>query len=155
MVSLILTGATGMVGEGVLIEALASQEVERVLVLGSSSCGVQHPKLTEIVPANLFDLSSIEPQLVGYNACLFCLGSTSVGKTEAEYRRLTYDLTLAIAGPLARLNPGMTFCFISGAGSDSTGHSRIMWARVKGEAEDALQKLPFKAVYAFRPAAIQ
>ena len=153
--SLIITGATGMVGEGVLLEALASPDVERVLVLGRRSCGMTHPKLTEIVHPNLYDLSSIESQLAGYNACLFCLGSTSVGKTAEEYRRLTYDLTMHVAETLARLNPEMTFCYISGKGTDSTEQGRLAWARVKGKVENDLRKLPFKASYGIRPGLIQ
>ncbi len=152
---ILLTGATGMVGEGVLMEALASPEVERVLVLGRRSCEVEHPKLREIVHGNLFDLCSIETQLVGYDACFFCLGTTSVGKKEGAYRKITYDLTMAIAQTLARLDPETTFCYISGKGTDSSEHGRLMWARIKGKTENELQKLSFKASYALRPGIIQ
>ena len=146
---LILTGATGMVGEGVLHEALNSPSVESITLLGRRPSGVQHPKVREIVHENLFELSSIEDELVGFDACLFCLGTTSVGKKEPEYRRTTHDLTMAIAGTLSRLNPAMTFCYISAMGANATGKS--MWARVKGETENNLFKLPFTASYMFRP----
>ena len=147
--NIILTGATGMVGEGVLHEALISPKVERITLLGRSPSGVLHPKVREIVHENLFDLSSIEDQLSGFDACLFCLGTTSVGKKEAEYHRITHDLTLSIAETLARKNPSLTFCYISAMGANASGRS--MWARVKGETENDLRKLPFKSVYCFRP----
>lgn len=151
MVNLILTGATGMVGEGVLHEALAHPEVEHVLVLTRKPTGIQHPKLTEVLHDDFYDLSPVESKLVGYNACLFCLGVTSVGKKEAEYRHLTYDLTMHVAETLARLNSQMTFCYISGMSTDSTEKGRSMWARVKGKTENDLTRLPFKSVYLFRP----
>jgi uncharacterized protein YbjT (DUF2867 family) len=145
----ILFGATGMVGEGVLHEALRSPLVTSVLVLGRKSCGLSHPKLCELLLNDFFDYSGIETQLRGYNACFFCLGVSSIGKNEAEYTRVTYDLTMSAARTLARLNPAMTFCYVSGAGTNRTGRS--MWARVKGRTEDDLAKLPFKDVYLFRP----
>ena len=151
----IITGATGMVGEGVLHVALADPRVEKVLVINRRSCGVQHEKLKELLHKDFHDLSSIESQLSGYNACYFCLGVSSVGMKEEQYRHLTYDLTLHVAQTLARLNPDMTFCYISGAGTDSSEQGRSMWARVKGKTENDLQKLPFKAVYNFRPGYIQ
>ncbi len=152
---IILTGATGMVGEGVLHEALLHTDVERVLVLTRRPTGMSHPKLKEVVHENFFDLSPIESELAGYNACFFCLGVTSVGKKENEYRRLTYDLTISVARTLSTLNPDMTFCYISGMATDSTEHGRVMWARVKGKTENDLMKLPFKRVFAFRPGFLQ
>jgi uncharacterized protein YbjT (DUF2867 family) len=148
---IILFGATGMVGEGVLHEALQHPSVTSVLVVGRTSCGIHHPKLQEILHADFFNYSSIEEALTGYTGCLFCLGTTSIGKDEATYRRTTYDLTMEAARTLSRLNPGMTFCYISGAGTDSTEQGRIRWARVKGKTENDLKKLPFKEVYLFRP----
>lgn len=149
--SVIITGATGMVGEGVLHEALLHPDVERVLVINRKPCGVSHPKLKEIIHSNFHDISSIESELTGYNACFFCLGVSSIGMKEEEYRRLTYDLTMDFAQTLARLNHYMTFCYVSGKSTDSTEKGRLMWARVKGKTENDLVKLPFKAVYNFRP----
>jgi uncharacterized protein YbjT (DUF2867 family) len=149
--NVIITGVTGMVGEGVLHEALLSADVERVLVLTRRMSGMNHAKLSEIVVNDFYDLSGIESQLSGYNACFFCLGVTSVGKKEDEYRRLTYDLTMSAGRTLSKMNPDMTFCYISGAGTDSSEHGRSVWARVKGKTENDLMKLPFKNVYAFRP----
>lgn len=150
----IITGATGMVGEGVLHECLLQPDVEKVLVITRSTCGYSHPKLTEIIHNNFFDFSSLGDRLKGYNACYFCLGTTAVGKNEVEYTKLTHTITLNLATTLAALNPDMTFCYISGAGTDSSEKGRAMWARVKGRTENDLMKLPFKAVYIFRPAGI-
>lgn len=147
----ILTGATGMVGEGVLIEALRHPDVERVLVLTRRPSGMSHPKLKEIIVDDFYDLSDIESQLAGYNACFFCLGVSSIGMKEDAYRHITYDLTLSVARILSKLNPNMTFCYISGKGTDSSEQGRLMWARIKGKTENDLMKLPFKRVYAFRP----
>lgn len=147
----IITGATGMVGEGVLHECLLHTNVEHVLVINRKPCGVQHSKLNEIIHAGFFDLSAIENQLTGYNACFFCLGVSSVGMKEPEYHRLTYSLTLHVAELLVKQNNDMVFCYISGAGTDSSEKGRMMWARVKGKTENDLMKLPFKKVYAFRP----
>ncbi len=147
----IITGATGMVGEGVLHECLNDADVEQVLVINRKPGGVSHNKLKEIVHTDFFDLAPIESQLSGYNACFFCLGVSSVGINEPEYRRLTYDLTLHVARMLAKLNPDMTFCYVSGVGTDSTELGRSMWARVKGETENALLRLPVKKAYMFRP----
>jgi uncharacterized protein YbjT (DUF2867 family) len=147
----ILFGATGMVGEGVLLEALKHPDVESVLVIGRRSCNMKHSKLNELVHHDFFDYSTIENQLQGYDACFLCLGVSSVGMKEAEYTRTTYDLTMQAATTLSRLNPGMTFCYVSGTGTDSTEHGRMMWARVKGRTENHLARLPFKAVYSFRP----
>ena len=149
--TIIITGATGMVGEGVLHEALEHPDVESILLLSRKSTGITHPKVREVIHSNFYDLSNVEDQLRGYDACLFCLGVTSVGKKEPEYRRLTYDLTMHVAETLARLNAKMTFCYISGMDTDSTEQGRMMWARVKGKTENDLQKLPFRAVYLFRP----
>jgi len=151
----IITGATGMVGEGVLHECLHNENVEQVLVIGRKTCGYIHPKLKEIVHNDFFNISSLGDQLKGYNACYFCLGVSAMGKKEPEYTKLTYTLTINFATTLANLNPDMTFCYISGTGTDSSEKGRIMWARVKGKTENDLMKLPFKKVYNFRPAAIQ
>jgi uncharacterized protein YbjT (DUF2867 family) len=151
----ILFGATGMVGQGCLRECLIDPEVETVLAVGRSPTGVQHAKLREILHDNFLDFSAIESQLAGYDACFFCLGVSSVGMSEERYRHLTYDLTLAAATPLAKLNPGMVFVYVTGQGTDSTEQGRLMWARIKGKTENDLLKLPFKAAYMFRPAGIQ
>jgi uncharacterized protein YbjT (DUF2867 family) len=148
----IITGATGMVGEGVLHECLNHADVEKVLVINRKPCGVNHPKLTEILHSDFFDISPVESDLRGYNACFFCLGVSSVGMKEPQYFSLTYTLTLRFAEKLAELNPDMIFCYVSGAGTDSSEKGRSMWARVKGKTENDLIKLPFRAVYAFRPA---
>jgi NAD dependent epimerase/dehydratase family len=151
----VITGASGMVGEGVLHESLLHPNVEEVLVIGRRSCGVTHPKLKEIIHADFFDLSAVKDQLKGYNACFFCLGVSSVGMQEKDYHHLTYDLTMHMATILAELNPDMTFCYVSGAGTDSTEHGKMMWARVKGQTENDLLKLPFKSAYMFRPGFIK
>jgi uncharacterized protein YbjT (DUF2867 family) len=151
----ILFGTTGMVGQGVLRECLLSQHVDVVLSVGRRTTGQQHPKLREIAHQDFTDFSPIERELSGYDACFFCLGISSIGMNEADYRRVTYQFTLAAAQTLARLNPTMTFIYVSGAGTDSTGQGATMWARVKGQTENALFQLPFKAAYAFRPAYIQ
>ena len=150
----ILTGATGMVGEGVLHECLQNNTIEQVLVINRKPCGTTHPKLKEIIHADFYDLSAIENQLTGYNACFFCLGVSSVGMKEPEYSKLTYTLTMKVAQTLCRLNADMIFCYISGANTDSTEKGRSMWARVKGKTENDLMKLPFKRVYNFRPGAL-
>jgi uncharacterized protein YbjT (DUF2867 family) len=152
---IILFGATGMVGQGVLRECLLDRDVTDVLVVGRSPTGQTHPKLREVLHQNFLDYADIEPQLAGYDACFFCLGVTSVGQTEERYRHLTYDITLAAARTLAKLNPGMVFIYVTGRGTDSTEQGSLMWARVKGKTENDLLKLPFKAAYMFRPAAIQ
>lgn len=149
--SVIITGATGMVGEGVLHECILHPDIEKILLINRRPCGVSDPKLTEIIHQDFFNISPIENQLIGYDACFFCLGVSSINKKEPEYFSLTYTLTMDIAERLARFNPGMTFCYISGAGTDSTEKGRSMWARVKGKTENDLMKLPFKKVYAFRP----
>jgi uncharacterized protein YbjT (DUF2867 family) len=151
----VLFGATGMVGQGVLRECLLDPEVHRVLSVGRTGTGRQHPKLREIIRADLFDFTEIESDLSGYDACFFCLGVSAAGMTENEYRRVTYDITLAAATTLVKLNREMTFIYVSGSGTDSTERGRTMWARVKGSTENALLRLPFKAAYMFRPAGIQ
>jgi hypothetical protein len=151
----IVFGGTGMVGEGVLDVALRHPEVESVLVIGRKPCDVKHVKLIEILHEDFFNYSGIEDQLKEFNACFFCLGVSSVRKKEQEYARLTYDLTMSAATILAKLNPDMTFCYVSGTGTDSSEKGRVMWARVKGKTENHVMKLPFKAVYAFRPGFIK
>ena len=148
----IITGSTGMVGEGVLLECLKHPDVESVLVVNRRPCGVNHPKLKEIIHADFLDLQPVESALLGYNVCYFCAGISSVGIKEQEYKRITYDLTMNFARTLCKLNPDMTFCYVSGAGTDSTEKGRMMWARIKGRTENDLMKLPFKNVFAFRPA---
>jgi len=150
-IKVIIFGATGMVGEGVLFKALDHENVESVLVIGRKACLVLHPKLKEIIHHDFFDYSAVEEQLKGYHACFFCLGVSSLGMKESDYSRVTYDLTMQAATILSRLNPAMTFCYVSGTGTDSTEHGRIMWARVKGKTENHLMKLPFQSVYLFRP----
>jgi uncharacterized protein YbjT (DUF2867 family) len=150
----ILFGATGMVGQGVLRECLRDGAVTHVLSVGRSPSGQHNAKLTEIIRDNFLDYSDIAPQFAGYDACFFCFGVSSVGMDAERYRHLTYDVTLAAATTLARLNPQMTFVYVTGAGTDSTEQGRVMWARVKGKTENDLLKL-FRAAYMFRPAAIQ
>jgi len=151
----LLLGATGMVGQGVLRECLLADDVTEVVALGRTPTGQQHPKLRELVHADLFDCHAVEAQLSGFDAGFFCIGVTSSGMAETEYARLTHDLTLAVAQTLARLNPSMCFVYVSGAGADSSETSTTMWKRVRGRLENALQRLPFRAVYIFRPGIIQ
>jgi uncharacterized protein YbjT (DUF2867 family) len=152
--NVVLFGATGMVGQGALRECLLDDGVHRVLAVGRAATGSHHEKLREVVVPDVADLSGVESELVGYDACLFCLGVTSAGMTETEYTRLTHDLTVAVATTLLRLNPAMTFVFVSGTGADSSERGRVMWARVKGKAENAILRMGFAAAYVFRPAAI-
>ncbi|MDR3609400.1 MAG: epimerase [Ignavibacteriaceae bacterium] len=147
----IIFGATGMVGEGVLLKALEHPNVESILVVGRRPCGRKDPKLKEIIHNDFYDYSPIKDKLSGYNACFFCLGVSSVGMKEKDYYRVTYDLTIQAATVLSNLNPDMTFCYVSGAGTDSSENGKLMWARVKGKTENDLLKLPFKAAYMFRP----
>jgi uncharacterized protein YbjT (DUF2867 family) len=144
-----------MIGQGVLRECLQASDVALVRTIGRSATGIEHPKLSEVVHRDLFDFGAVESELRDFDACFFCLGVTSAGMSEADYTRVTYDIALAAAQTLVRLNPRMTFVFVSGAATDSTEKGRTMWARVKGRTENALQKLPFKAVYCFRPGMIQ
>ncbi|HXT98490.1 MAG TPA: NAD-dependent epimerase/dehydratase family protein [Polyangia bacterium] len=147
----IITGATGMVGEGVLLECLENPAVERVLSVSRRASGHTHSKLTECLVPDFRELAGVEPQLAGYDACFYCAGVSSVGMKEPAYTAITYDTPLAFAQTLARLNPGMVLVHVSGAHTDGSEQGKVMWARVKGKAENALARLPFKAVYNFRP----
>jgi uncharacterized protein YbjT (DUF2867 family) len=147
----ILTGATGMVGEGVLLECLDHSEVEQVLSVSRRACGITHPKLKELLVPDFRELSAVEAELSGYDACFYCAGISSVGLDEAKYSVITYDTPVAFATTLLRLNPGMTFVHVSGSHTDSSEQGKVMWARVKGKAENALLRMPFKGVYNFRP----
>ncbi len=153
--NVVLFGASGMVGQGVLRECLLDQDVGRVLSIVRKPTGQQHAKVRELVHLNFFDFSTIEGDLTGFDACFFCLGVSSGGMSEEAYMRVTYDLTMAAARTLAKLNPGMTFIYVSGMGTDSSERGRTMWARVKGKTENALFGLPFKSAYMFRPGVIQ
>lgn len=151
--NVIITGATGMVGEGVLMQCLNSPEIDTVLVINRKPCGYNHPKLKEIIHPDFFDFSQIENQLSGYNACFFCLGITSVGVNNDIYYKMTYTLTMHVAETLSKLNEGMTFCYVSGGGTNENG--RLKWAQVKGKTEHDLMKLPFGQVFNFRPGFIK
>lgn len=151
--NVIITGSTGMVGEGVLIQCLNSPEIDAVLVINRKPCGYNHAKLKEIIHQDFFNFSSIEDQLKGYNACFFCLGISSVGVDNDTYYRMTYTLTLHVAETLSKLNDKMTFCYVSGSGTDENG--RLNWQKVKGKTENDLTKLPFEQVYHFRPGFIK
>lgn len=143
-----------MVGQGVLRECLRDPDVQTVLSIGRTATGQSHAKLRELMHRDFLDFSAIETALSGFDACFFCLGVSSMGMREADYRRMTYDFTMAAARTLVRLNPGMTFIYVSGTGTDSSEQGRSMWARVKGQTENALLALPFKAAYMFRPGVI-
>jgi hypothetical protein len=151
----VLFGATGMVGSGVLLECLDSPRVESVLAVSRSLTGRSHPKLREIVHADFLEFKTIAAQLFGADACFFCLGVSSAGMSEPDYQRLTHDVTLAAANALLSVSPKLTFVFVSGEGTDSTERGRSMWARVKGKTENDLLKMPFKTAYMFRPGYIQ
>lgn len=153
--NILIFGATGMVGQGVLRECLLDPAVSKVVAIGRTPTGISHPKLTDLVHADMFRYDGIEDRLIGFDACFFCLGVSSVGMKEADYTRITYDLTMAAATTLARLNPQMTFTYVSGRSTDSTEAGAIMWARVKGRTENALLRLPFRAAYMFRPGIIE
>jgi uncharacterized protein YbjT (DUF2867 family) len=148
-------GATGMVGQGVLRECLLDPGVEQVQTVGRTPTGIHHPKLREIVHRDLSNYTEIEAELSGFDACFFSLGVSSAGMKAEVYERITYGITMAAAETLCRLNPQMKFFYVSGAGTDSTEHGRTMWARVKGRTENALLRLPFAAAYMFRPGLIQ
>jgi uncharacterized protein YbjT (DUF2867 family) len=152
--NVLILGATGMVGQAVLRECLLDHGVKQVVTLGRSAVEQMHPKLRQIVHADLLALGPIEDQLSGHDACFFCLGISSVGRSEAEYTRVTYDYTMSVAETLARIDPDMTFVYVSGAGTDDTERGGTMWARVKGRTENALLRLPFRAAYMLRPGAI-
>ena len=151
----VLFGATGMVGQGVLRECLLDPGIDHVLSIGRNKTGQPHPKLRELEHCDFLDFSGIENQLTGYDACFFCLGVSSAGMNEEAYRRVTYDFTLAAARAMARQSPRLTFIYVSGTGTDSTERGRVMWARVKGATENALRTLGFRAAYSFRPGYIQ
>jgi uncharacterized protein YbjT (DUF2867 family) len=148
----IITGATGMVGEGVVHECLIHNNIEEVLIINRKPSGIIHPKLKEIILKDFIDIFAISHLTVGYNTCFFCLGVSSVGMKEEEYFKLTYTLTINFAKVISSINKDMTFCYISGAGTDSTELGKSMWARIKGKTENDLMKLPFKNTYNFRPA---
>lgn len=153
--NVVIFGASGMVGQGVLLECLRDAGVERVLVVGRSTVGKQDAKLREVLVKDLFDLSSYADELSGLDACFFCLGVNSIGMTETAYRRLTYDLTIGIAQELAARNSTLCFVYVSGAGTSSAEQGRWMWTRVKGATENALLRMPFRSAYMFRPGIIQ
>lgn len=153
--NVIVFGATGMVGQGVLRECLLDPGVERVLAVGRRPTGQKNDKLRELVRDDLTDYAGVADELAGYDACFFCLGISSAGMSEADYRKVTYDIAVAAARALVERSPAMTFVLVSGAGSDGTGKSRTMWARVKGEAENAILALHFRGKYVFRPAVIR
>lgn len=150
----VIFGATGMIGQGVLRECLLDPDVERVVAVVRRSTGNPHPKLHEVIRSDVSNLSAAEGALAGLDACFFCLGVTSLGMSELEYTKVTHDLTLLVARTLMRTSPALTFVYVSGAGSDSTERGRVMWARVRGRLENALLAMPFRDVYIFRPAAI-
>ncbi len=154
MKNVIITGATGMVGKGVLLECLDHEEIHEVLVIGRNLVGIEHPKLKELIHPDFSDFTDVQNQLSGYDACFFCLGISSAGLKEKEYKHITYDYTMALAGTLVETNPQMTFNYVSGEGTDSSEKGRMMWARVKGKTENDLLKIGFKQAYMFRPGAI-
>lgn len=151
-IKVIITGATGMVGKGVLLECLDHPAISEVLLVNRAPVGIQHDKLKEVIHKDFFDLSAVKEQLQGYDACFFCLGVSAVGMSEEQYHHITYDLTIHFAETV--INPNMTFCYVSGTGTDSSEQGRSMWARVKGKTENALLKMSFKAAYMFRPGLI-
>jgi uncharacterized protein YbjT (DUF2867 family) len=151
----VLFGATGMVGSGVLLECLDSLRVDSVVAVGRSGTGVSHPKLREVLHSDFLEFKTIRAEFAGADACFFCLGVTSLGMKEADYRRITHDVTLAAANVLLAESPQLTFIYVSGDGTDSTERGRMMWARVKGKTENDLLAMPFKAAYMFRPGFIQ
>jgi uncharacterized protein YbjT (DUF2867 family) len=153
--NVVIFGASGMVGQGVLLECLRDTGVEQLLIIGRSSAGRQHAKLREVIVKDLFDVASYAEELTGLDACFFCLGVSSAGMTEAAYRNLIYDLTVSVAQEIAARNHALCFVYISGAGTDSTEHGRTMWARVKGATENALLRMPFRSAFMFRPGVIQ
>lgn len=153
--NVIILGSTGMVGKGVLLECLEDSDIKNILVLSRQTCNINHDKLREIIHENFFDFSEIKEQLKGFDACFFCLGVSAAGLDEKKYSKITYDLTLGFAQIMLEQNPNSVFCYISGAGTDSSEKGKIMWARVKGKTENALLALPFKESYMFRPGYIQ
>lgn len=152
---ILIFGATGMVGQSVLRECLEAAEVRRVVAVGRTPTDITHPRLTDLVTPDLTDLRAIGAQLAPFDACFFCLGVSSIGLSEPDYTRITYDLTMSVARTLVRANPQMTFVYVTGAGTDSSEKGKSMWARVKGRTENELRTLGFKAAYMFRPGVIQ
>jgi uncharacterized protein YbjT (DUF2867 family) len=152
--NVIITGATGMVGKGVLLECLDHESVEKVLVIGRNPVDISHPKLAELIHNDFSDFSTVKEQLAGYDACFLCMGISSVGMKENDFKKVTYNYTLALARELLPLNPKMTITYVSGEGTDSSEKSRVMWARVKGKTENDLIKLGFKQAFMFRPGLI-
>ncbi|QIA06285.1 NAD-dependent epimerase/dehydratase family protein [Draconibacterium halophilum] len=150
----IITGATGMVGKGVLLECLDHESVEKVLVIGRNPVDVRHPKLEELIHGDFADFSTVKTQLAGYDACFLCMGISSVGLKENDFKKITYDYTLSLAKELFPLNPEMTITYVSGEGTDSSEKGRIMWARVKGKTENDLLNMGFKQAFMFRPGVI-
>ncbi len=153
-INVIITGASGMIGESVLDHCLVNPNINKVLVLSRRKLGIKHPKIIEIVIEDISDIADIKMSLIDYQACFFCIGVSSIGMDEEKFTKLTYTLTMNFATSLSEINPDMTFCYISGAGTDSSEKGKLMWARVKGKTENDLLKLPFKKVYNFRPAAL-
>ncbi len=154
MKKVIITGATGMVGKGVLLECLDHDEIKEVLCIGRKSTGLSHPKLKELIQQDFGDFSAVKEKLKGWDACFYCMGVSAAGMSEDQYKKITYDYTIALATILFELNPGMTFNYVSGVGTDSTENGRMMWARVKGKTENDLINMGFKQVFAFRPGMI-
>ena len=154
-IKVIITGSTGMVGEGVLHECLLHPDIEKILILNRRPANMSHPKLVEVIHSDFFNLSPVENQLSGYDACFYCLGSTSLRMKESEYYSVTYTLTMHVAKVLSSLNPRMTFCYVSGAGTEAPEKAKFKWARIKGMLEQDLMKLPFRKVYLFRPGLLQ
>lgn len=150
-VKTLITGSTGMVGEGVLLQSLLNPDVEKIIVINRRPCGIKHPKLTEIIHGDFYDLSAVADQLTGLNTCFFCLGVSSINISDEKYFSTTYTLTMHFAETIVKRNPDMVFCYVSGAGTDSSESGMLRWARVKGKTENDLMKLPFKRVYAIRP----
>jgi hypothetical protein len=151
----VIFGSTGMIGKGLLLECLDSADVKSVLVINRQAGGIKHAKLKEIIHKNFMDLSPLAAELANYNTCYFCLGVTSAGLPEEEYNKITFDLTVSVANDLLKINREIAFCYLSGAGTDSTEKGKMMWARVKGRTENALLAMPFKKAYMFRPGYIQ
>jgi hypothetical protein len=150
----IITGSTGMAGEGVLLECLQNENVSSVLSISRKPCGIEHARLKELIVPDFMKLQEFETEVNGYDACFYCAGISSVGMKETRYHHITYDTTIAFASVLSKVNPNMVFCYITGSGTDSTERGRIMWARVKGKTENALMKMSFAKAYNFRPAAM-
>jgi hypothetical protein len=153
--SVIIFGASGMVGKGVLLECLESGSIDKVLVVGRATCGIENRKLKEILHENFLDFSGIKDEFQGYDACFFCLGVSVIGLSEEKYRRITYDFTIQAAKAMIEVSPDMSFCYVSGMGTDSTEKGRTMWARVKGKTENAILEMGFKGAFMFRPGYIQ